>query len=57
VKSETLKFKNSFDCDKLLLQSIYQMAAMTFLNLPGDVKMPALGIGTFDVSLEHTKII
>jgi hypothetical protein len=33
------------------------MAAMTFLNLPGGVKMPALGIGTFDVSLEHTKII
>jgi alcohol dehydrogenase (NADP+) len=52
VKSETLKFKNSFDCDKLLLQSIYQMAAMTFLNLPGGVKMPALGIGTFDAISE-----
>jgi diketogulonate reductase-like aldo/keto reductase len=32
------------------------MAAKTFLNLPGGVKMPALGLGTFDVSLEHRTI-
>jgi diketogulonate reductase-like aldo/keto reductase len=30
------------------------MAANVFLDLPGGLKMPALGIGTWQVSLEYS---
>jgi hypothetical protein len=31
------------------------MAAKIFLYLPEGLKMPALGLGTFDVSFEYSK--
>jgi hypothetical protein len=39
----------------VVIQNIGKMAANKYLILPGGLKMPALGFGTFDVSFKHTK--
>jgi hypothetical protein len=48
----------SFHCDKTFNSKHRpHMAVNVFLNLPGGLKMPSLGFGTWEVSFKYIKFI